>query len=206
MNSKKVIFWDFDGVILDSMLIRDKGFREVLKGYPLGEVDKLMEFHNLNGGLSRYVKFRYFFEKIRNEIITETEVKQWANSFSLIMKKLLVDNSLLIEDSVTFIKENYTKYQMHIVSGSDGIELSYLCEKLGLSNYFISIQGSPTPKIKLVSELLDFYHYKKNNVILVGDSMNDHEAAHLNEISFYGFNNHLLKKYNYINSFKEFKF
>ena len=36
--------------------------------------------------------------------------------------------------------------------------------------------------------------------------MNDHEAAHLNEISFYGFNNHLLKKYNYINSFKEFKF
>ena len=206
LNFFKLIFWDFDGVILDSMLIRDTGFREVLKGYPLGEVDKLMEFHNLNGGLSRYVKFRYFFEKIRNESITETEVKQWANSFSLIMKKLLVDKSLLIEDSVTFIKENYTKYQMHIVSGSDGIELRYLCEKLGLSNYFISIQGSPTPKIKLVSELLDFYHYKKNNVILIGDSMNDHEAAHLNEILFYGFNNHLLKKYNYINSFKEFKF
>lgn len=206
MNSKKVIFWDFDGVILDSMLVRDKGFREVLKGYPLDEVDKLMEFHNLNGGLSRYVKLRYFFEKIRNENITETEVKQWANSFSLIMKKSLVDKSLLIEDSVTFIKENYTKYQMHIVSGSDGIELRYLCEKLGLSNYFISIHGSPTPKIKLVSELLNFYHYKKNNVILIGDSINDHEAAHLNEISFYGFNNDMLKKYNYINSFKEFKF
>ena len=206
MRSKKVIFWDFDGVILNSMLIRDNGFREVLKGYPLGEVDKLMEFHNLNGGLSRYVKFRYFFEKIRNEIITETEVKQLAKKFSIIMKKSLVDRSLLIEDSVAFIRENYTKYQMHIVSGSDGIELRYLCEKLGLANYFISIQGSPTPKIKLVSELLDFYCYKKCNVILIGDAMNDHEAAHLNNISFYGFNNHLLKKYNYINSFKEFKF
>lgn len=206
MNRKKVIFWDFDGVILDSMLIRDKGFREVLRGYPSGEVDKLMEFHNLNGGLSRYVKFRYFFEKIRNQSITETEVKQWANKFSLIMKKLLVDNSILIEDSVTFIKENYTKYQMHIVSGSDGIELRYLCEKLGLSNYFISIQGSPTPKAKLVSELLDFYHYINSNVILIGDSMNDQEAAHLNRISFYGYNNNLLKKYNYITSFKEFKF
>ena len=206
MNIKKVIFWDFDGVILDSMAIRDKGFREVLKGYPSGEVDKLMEFHNLNGGLSRYVKFRFFFEKIRKESIAEIEVKQWADKFSLIMKKLLVDNSLLIKDSVTFIKENYTKYQMHIVSGSDGIELRYLCEKLGLSNFFISIQGSPTAKIKLVSDLLDFHHYKNTNVILIGDSLNDYEAAHVNNISFYGYNNQLLKKHNYINNFKQFKF
>jgi phosphoglycolate phosphatase-like HAD superfamily hydrolase len=206
MNSKKVIFWDFDGVILNSLEIRDRGFRKVLKSYPSDEVDKLMEFHNLNGGLSRYVKFRYFFEKIRNESITETEVRQWANSFSLIMKKSLIDTSLLIEDSVAFIKENHNKYQMHIVSGSDGIELRYLCEKLGLSNYFISIHGSPIPKIKLVSDLLELHHYKNNNVILIGDSMNDYEAAHLNEILFYGFNNNLLKQFNYINTFKNFKF
>jgi phosphoglycolate phosphatase-like HAD superfamily hydrolase len=206
MNTKKVILWDFDGVILNSMEIRGRGFREVLKSYPSDEVDKLMEFHNLNGGLSRYVKFRYFFEKIRNQSITEAEVKQWANRFSLIMKKLLVDTSLLIEDSVAFIRENHNKYQMHIVSGSDEIELRYLCEKLSLSNYFISIQGSPTPKVKLVADLLDFHNYKNTNVILIGDSMNDHEAAHLNKILFYGFNNCLLKQFNYINNFKLFKF
>ena len=206
MNNKKVIFWDFDGVILDSMKIRDFGFKEVLKNYPSNEVDQLMEYHNLNGGLSRYVKFRYFFEKIRKECVSETELKELANRFSLIMKKLLVDNNLLIEDSVMFIKENHTKYQMHIVSGSDGIELRYLCNKLSLSNYFISIQGSPTPKIKLVSDLLDFHHYKNTNVILIGDSMNDYEAADVNKISFYGYNNQLLRKYNYINNFKQFKF
>ena len=201
-----MIFWDFDGVILDSMGIRDIGFREVLKNYPSNEVDQLMEYHNLNGGLSRYVKFRYFFEKIRKECVSETELKELANRFSLIMKKLLVDNNLLIEDSVMFIKENHKKYQMHIVSGSDGIELRYLCNKLSLSNYFISIQGSPTPKIKLVSDLLDFHHYKNTNVILIGDSMNDYEAANVNKISFYGYNNQLLRKYNYINNFKQFKF
>ena len=201
-----MIFWDFDGVILDSMEIRNTGFREVLKNYPSNEVEKLIEYHNLNGGLSRYVKFRYFFEKIRKEVVFETELKELANRFSLIMKKLLVDNNLLIEDSVMFIKENHTKYQMHIVSGSDGNELRYLCNKLGLSNYFISIQGSPTPKIKLVSDLLDFHHYKNTNVILIGDSTNDYEAAHVNEVSFYGYNNPLLKKHNYINNLKQFKF
>lgn len=188
------------------MKIRNVGFKEVLKNYPSHEVDQLMEYHNLNGGLSRYVKFRYFFEKIREERVSEIELKELANRFSSIMKKLLVDNNLLIEDSLMFIRENHTKYQMHIVSGSDGSELRYLCTKLSLSNYFISIQGSPTPKIKLVSDLLDFYNYKNSNVVLIGDSMNDYEAAHVNEISFYGYNNQLLKKYNYIHNFKQFKF
>ena len=61
----RVIFWDFDGVILNSNKVRDKGFETVLSGFPKEEVDKLLKFHRQNGGLSRYVKFRYFFEEIK---------------------------------------------------------------------------------------------------------------------------------------------
>lgn len=60
-DSIEIIFWDFDGVIMDSMKVRDEGFKIVLKDYPSDQVEKLMEFHRNNGGLSRYVKFRYFF-------------------------------------------------------------------------------------------------------------------------------------------------
>ena len=49
---------------MDSNAVRDRGFKEVLNGYPENEVDALMTFHQDNGGLSRYVKFRYFFEVI----------------------------------------------------------------------------------------------------------------------------------------------
>ena len=35
----KTIFWDFDGVILDSMPIRDYGFREIFKEFDKELVD-----------------------------------------------------------------------------------------------------------------------------------------------------------------------
>ena len=58
------ILWDFDGVILDSMKIRDWGFKEIFKSFKKRDIDKLIDYHNLNGGLSRYVKIRYFYEEI----------------------------------------------------------------------------------------------------------------------------------------------
>ncbi len=80
-SNYKTILWDFDGVIMDSMPVRDKGFEIVLKNYPQEQVALLMEYHRNNGGLSRYNKFRYFFEEILKETITESEIKVFAEEF-----------------------------------------------------------------------------------------------------------------------------
>jgi len=184
----KVIFWDFDGVLMNSNKIRDLGFVKVLAEYPEEEVEELMKFHKKNGGLSRYVKFRYFFEEIRGRDITEKEVKQWAVKFSVIMKELLIDSSLLIDETLQFVKENHGDKKMHIVSGSDQNELRYICGKLDIDIYFNSIHGSPTPKKELVNNLLQKHHYNLRECVLVGDSINDYEAAVHNSIGFIGYN------------------
>lgn len=181
--------WDFDGVIMNSNAVRDRGFEEVLKGYPKEQVDKLMEFHQKNGGLSRYVKFRYFFEEVRGESITDDEVNSWAQKFSEIMLTSLTNKSLLIEDAVNFIKTNYEDYNMHIVSGSDQKELRFLNKELGMSEYFSSIHGSPTPKKQLVENLISKHKYELESTCLIGDSINDYEAAEHNGIAFFGYNN-----------------
>lgn len=208
MDKFKTILWDFDGVIMDSMPIRDKGFEIVLKGYPKEQVSLLMDYHRNNGGLSRYNKFRYFFEEIRKESITDVEIKVLADEFSVVMLENLLDSNLLIEDSLKFIKDNYSKYKMHIVSGSDGNELRYICEALGLSKYFISIHGSPTPKKELVKQVMISNSYDNTEICLIGDSYNDLEAAEINSISFYGYNNEKLlnKSTRYIRSFSEITF
>jgi phosphoglycolate phosphatase-like HAD superfamily hydrolase len=204
MDKFKIILWDFDGVIMDSMPIRGKGFEEVLNEYPSEQVAQLMQFHEQNGGLSRYVKFRYFFEKIRKESITEDQVLALAESFSKIMFQLLLDEKLLIADSVNFIKENYSHYEMHIVSGSDGKELRAICEGLKLAPYFKTINGSPTPKKELVAGLIDYNKYNREEIVLIGDSINDFDAAVENGISFVGYNNPALgNKSGYINEFAD---
>jgi phosphoglycolate phosphatase-like HAD superfamily hydrolase len=201
--NKKNIFWDFDGVIMDSMPVRNGGFEMVLKEFPNEQIELLMQFHLKNGGLSRYVKFRHFFEEIRGENITEEEIKEWAQKFSGIMREELVQPALLIRDSLNFIKENYKKFNMHIVSGSDGEELNFLCDKLEISRYFISIHGSPVPKKELVHSLLIKHEYEEGDTVLIGDSINDYEAAQINDIDFCGYNNERLKELKtfYIESF-----
>lgn len=184
----KVIFWDFDGVLMNSNEIRDLGFLRVLSDYPKPKVDQLLKFHQKNGGLSRYVKFRYFFEEVMDKEISDEEVNEWAEKFSVIMKKLLIDHSLLIDENVQFVKREYKNREMHIVSGSDQSELRYICQQLDIAKYFNSINGSPTPKNKLVEDLLDEHKYEKDRCILIGDSINDLEAAMVNNIKFIGFN------------------
>ena len=189
----KNILWDFDGVIIDSLAIRDYGFREIFKEFDKQSVDKLIQYHNYNGGLSRFHKIKYFFNEILKQNITQDEILQYADKFTQIMRQSLSDKKYLINDTVNFIKNNYKNYNFHIVSGSEHNELNFLCQKLDLSQYFISINGSPTPKNQLIKNLLESYNYNINQTILIGDSINDYEAASVNKIDFYGFNNENLR-------------
>lgn len=190
----KNILWDFDGVLMDSMDIRDQGFVEVLKDYPKKDVDALMKFHRANGGLSRYVKFRYFFEEIQKESITDQQVQEYADAFSQVMLEKMMDRGLLIADAVEFVRRHHHKYRMHIVSGSDQKELRQICRNLEIATYFRSIHGSPTPKTQLVKQVLENNSYQPRETILIGDSINDYDAAVANNIGFYGYNNHQLKE------------
>jgi phosphoglycolate phosphatase-like HAD superfamily hydrolase len=204
LSRYKYILWDFDGVIINSNPARTLGFKKVLEDFPNDQVEKLLDFHNDNGGLSRYVKFRYFYEEIRGEEVDEHQIQNLANQFSLIMKQILTNPQLLIQDSVSFIQHNCSQIQMHIVSGSDRQELRFLCEKLGISNCFKSISGSPTPKTELVRYLVESEIIDPQITCLIGDSINDFEAANDNNIDFFGFNNPELIGFGigFINDFK----
>ncbi|WP_026452242.1 HAD family hydrolase [Aequorivita capsosiphonis] len=203
----RVILWDFDGVIMDSMPIRDSGFEQVLKDYPTEQVARLLRFHRAQGGLSRFVKFRHFFEDIRGETVSEKQVQELAIRFSKIMLENLINPKYLIEESLNFIKENFQNQKFHIVSGSDEKELNKICSGLNIRSYFKTIKGSPTPKNKLVADIIKKYEYKNKDVCLIGDSINDLEAAQGNDIAFFGFNNPDLKEKsdNYIDSFNSLR-
>ena len=190
----KLILWDFDGVIIDSNEIREYGFNQVLKKYSTKQKQDLISFHRLNGGLSRYVKFRYFFEEILKKPISENEVNLLANQFSSIMRERLVDTSLLIPETIKYIEELFNlKKEMHIVSGSDNNELIELCSKINVDKYFKTISGSPTPKNELVNRIITRDNLKLSDICLIGDAVNDFDAAKTNGITFFGYNNTKLK-------------
>lgn len=193
------IFWDFDGVILSSHEIRELGFKVALEKYPQEQVDALMRYHRENGGWSRYVKFTYFFEEIRKESYTEEDVNQLAMAYSKAVKSLLIDRSLLINESMRFIEEKGGNYRMYVASGSDGKELNEVCKELGIANHFHSIHGSPEPKTAILKRIIKEQNHRPSNCLMIGDARNDYDAAVDNNILFLGFNNPEVEKLSTVN-------
>ena len=200
----KNIIFDFDGVILDSVPVKTEAFKKLFNDYPFDKVKELILYHEKNGGKSRYVKIKYFFESILEEKIDEKKILLLANEYSLLTREELSKEKYLILDSVQFIKKNYNNLNMHIASGADENDLKYICDKLGLTQYFFSINGSPLVKDKIVANIITDNNYCTNDTILIGDSINDYDAAKLNRIRFFGYNNKYLKKVSdiYIKDFR----
>ena len=201
---KKNIFWDFDGVILDSLPIKDLGFTKIFENYPKKIVKEFLIYNKINSGLSRFHKIKYFYNHLLKKDIDNKKVLSYAEKFTSIMKKKLSSKKYLIKDSLIYIKSNYKNYNFHLVSASEHNELNYLCKKLNLDKYFLTIDGSPTPKINLIRDLLKKLKYKKKETIYIGDSVNDLEAAKINKIDFYGYNEKKLmsKSTVYIDTFR----
>lgn len=189
-----VIIFDFDGVIIDSMNIRDFGFRKIFENYSIDKVEELIKYHRINAGLSRFHKIKYFYNNMLNKEIEEQSVLDYANKFSIIMREELIKKEYLIAEWIDFIKENSEKYVMHIASGSEQNELRYICEKLDIEKYFKSIHGSPTHKNELVKIIIEKNQYERSKTVMIGDSINDYEAAKVNGIRFVGYNNQSLKR------------
>ena len=100
-----------------------------------------------------------------------------ANKFAEIIKKKIYTKTNLIDDSIFFIKENFSRYDFHIVSGSEHKELNHLCSFFKINKYFKSINGSPIRKEILVKNIIKKFNYSVNEIILVGDAITDYKAA-----------------------------
>lgn len=200
----KNIIFDFDGVILDSMPIRTEGFKKIFENYDNKKVEELISFHLINGGLSRFAKIKYFFEELLETSISEEEINFFADKYSKIMKENLINEKYLIRETVDFIKNN-NNIKMFIASGSEEKELRLINESLQLSKYFLGIFGSPKNKIDIVKSIIQDNKLNKNETILIGDSINDYDAAIKNDIRFFGYNIVKLKNISdkYINTFTE---
>ena len=184
----KNIIFDWDGVILDSNSVKDRAFEYVLRDHDADKVAELVAYHQANGGISRFVKFRMFYEDMLGQAISEDEVAGLSRQFSEFALKELVDPELQIAESIQWVRENHKRYNFHVASGSEESELKRVAEAQELDCYFLSFHGSPTPKPDLVAQILKSNHYLREETLLIGDSINDFRAADANGIVFCGYN------------------
>ena len=129
---KKGIIYDFDGVICDSVNIKTLAFSKMYEIYGNDIVNKVVNYHHENGGISRFKKIEYFHKNFLNINLTISKINELANEFSnLVVENVIKSN--YIEGAYDFIKSNKEKYLQFICTGTPKEEIDIILKERNIS-------------------------------------------------------------------------
>ena len=182
----QAIFFDFDGVILDSVDVKTKAFAKMFSSYGPEIEKKVVEYHMINGGVSRFEKFKYYYKNLLHKPITEEILNDLGNDF----KKLALEGVLaapFIDGALDTLKQLKLKgVPAFVATGAPDEEIKDIVKKRNLSDYFLEIHGSPRKKREIVNDIANRHGYDLTKCLFIGDAMTDYEEAKACETQFLG--------------------
>ena len=182
----QAIIFDFDGVIVESGKIKTQAFAQLYRPYGEDIVEKVVQFHTQNGGMSRYRKFRHFQQHFLNQPpLTETQEKELDIRFSELVVEAVIA-AAAVPGAMELIRQQAEKIPLFVASGTPENELKVIVERRGLTPYFKEIRGAPALKQTIIAEILSTYALKPETVLMIGDAVADYEGAQVNNTAFLG--------------------
>ncbi|WP_296634946.1 HAD hydrolase-like protein [Polaribacter sp.] len=183
MNIKN-IFFDFDGVIAESVSAKTEAFKEMYLPYGEEIAKQVVKYHTIHGGVSRFEKFKYWEKKFFDKDIDDERVNELAKQFSnLVLDKVI--NSKEVPGVNAFLRKYNNKLNFWIITGTPTSEIEIISEQRGISNYFKGIHGSPKNKRYWTENLLKKYKLKREETLFLGDAITDQDAAEYSKLHFW---------------------
>ena len=175
---------DFDGVILESVEVKTRAFRELFSFRP-DHVDEIVEYHKKNTGVSRFDKFRYIYREILKQPLTDEQFTRLSDRYA----DLVIDGvvaSPFVPGGREFLERYSGAVPLFVVSASPQAELVSIIRKRGLSSCFRRVYGAPTRKEDAIREIIALTGSAPAQTLFVGDAVNDLVAARECGIRFVG--------------------
>lgn len=206
MNRFKAIIFDFDGIISESLGVKTEAFAEMYRPYGPEIEQKVIDYHESHGGVSRYEKFKVYHGKFLNKPIDDKKVQELADQFSTLVLEKVV-NADYVPGVYEFISEYSDQYDFFISTGTPEEEVNVVVDRKNLRPFFKEIFGSPEKKANHVKKIMEKYDYLTSEVVFIGDATTDRDAARANQIEFIGrftTSEEIKKEKNLIKDFRNF--
>lgn len=181
----KIIIFDFDGVICDSVHVKTDAFVELYSGYSTAVQNDVKKYHLQNGGISRFEKIKYFQSKLLGLPVSEESIKVIADRFADLVKEKVIE-SPYINGAKEFLEKQTGECLQFICTGTPEFEIIEIIERRGLTYLFESIYGSPKSKTEIIHQILDETKSTSDECIFFGDALTDYKAAIACNIPFVG--------------------
>jgi len=182
LNQYQTLVFDCDGVVLNSNKVKTQAFYDATLSFGHDKAQALVDYHVQHGGISRYLKFEYFIEKILHQPLEQGLLDELLAKFAAEVKTGLMQSN--IAPGLKELRQQTAHANWLIVSGGDQDELREVFTERGLFELFDGgIFGSPDNKDIILDRELTNQVIQKPALFL-GDSKYDFQAADKAQLDF----------------------
>jgi phosphoglycolate phosphatase-like HAD superfamily hydrolase len=177
-----VVFWDFDGVIKESVTVKTAAFEQLFAAYGPDVAQRVRLHHEAHGGLSRYDKIPLYLGWT-GESATSERVQEFCDRFSG-----LVLEQVVACDWVPGVRDYLESHHHHryfvLLTATPQPEIEIILRRVGLTDWFRQVHGAPAAKPASIGQVLSRRHCDPLDALVVGDSETDLDAALAHGVPF----------------------
>lgn len=173
----EAVFFDFDGVVLDSVHVKTRAFARMFESYGSDIERQVVEYHLAHGGVSRYEKFRYYYKYLLGQDLTEEKLAQLGDQFAGLVVDEVLKAPFIEGVEETLGKLLDLKVPAFVVSGTPHEEILHIVKVRGVDRFFVEVHGAPRKKGQILKELREKFGYDLTKCLFIGDAMTDYDAA-----------------------------
>jgi len=182
LDSYDVVIFDCDGVLIDVNLLKCEAFGKAVEDYPTDIVNDFVKHCRNTFGVSRYVKFKEFFNDFAKEPFQKNKYNSFLSNYASICKEMY-QYADITPGCENLLSQLFNANKMlYVASGSDEKELNEAFIGRNLNKYFNGIYGSPKAKTECTSMILDRNPNKK--AVFIGDALADLKTAKEHNLDF----------------------
>jgi len=186
--NKNIFIFDFDGVIVDSMISKGKSFCNLFDNLNAKDKKMIINYHLENGSLSREKKIRYIINNILKINLSNIEKEKFitrkVTNFKLEYEKMYLRIKLVkgIKRYLNYL--NSLNKKIFIVSSAPLNEIRNICINNDILKYFHKIYDNKKTKNKHFNAILSSFNNNNLDMIYFGDSLFDFKVASFFNIDF----------------------
>ena len=182
----RALFFDFDGVIVDSIETKTEAFRMLFSDYSDDVIKQVLDYHKQHGGISRVDKIALAHKQYIGSPLNGADLKVWSERYSELVVEKVIEVPW-IKGAIDFLDSVYdTAIHVFVISGTPEPELKHIIDKRAIAQYFQESLGSPIRKPPHIRGLLDQYNLQPEECVFIGDALTDYDAAKETGLHFVG--------------------
>jgi phosphoglycolate phosphatase-like HAD superfamily hydrolase len=170
----RAVFFDFDGVILDSVAAKGEAFA----------LDRIVEHHMAHGGMPRREKFRAYMA-LCGLPPDEERVDALCAEFSRIVIEMM-PSVPEVPGVRRFVHNLRGRAELFVISAAHAADLEAVTRQRGLRPFFARLLGSEQSKADHMRHLLAEHGWQPRQAVMFGDSPGDLDAAREAGVPFVG--------------------